>query len=237
MIPSNSDRFVFEHFEGSLEFLVYLIQKEELDLDALSLKELFSQFRDQNSGQHSFNYSGEFLQAASYLIWLKGKRLLPTEVLIEEEQIVEAPLEAAVKHLIDYCKFKQASKELFRLEEEQRGCYFRGKQTLSFQLPLGIEHVSLEDLSLLFKGMLAKAKIDPPQMVKEEEWQIGDKMSWILNLLSHEGKETFLSLFQQEQTRLEKITIFLALLELIKNGKIGIGKDKQTQDIYCYIVG
>lgn len=229
------DHFALANFEGTLEFLICLIQREEIEIYEVSIQEIIQQFIQQlNQQEEGLEKGAEFIGSAAYLVWLKSKTLLPRNEQDEvEEDIVEDPHFEIIHHLIDYCRFKQAAKELASRQEKQQACYFRGIEAPEWKKPLGIDHVSLEELSQLFKEMILKAAQIKPQ-IQEESWRVCDKIGIIRRILQEHPHFLLLELFSSQQSRAEMIVIFLAVLELMKIGELAIGREHSSTSLWIF---
>lgn len=229
------DHFALDNFEGSLDFLICLIQREEIEIYDVPIQEIIQQFILQlNKSEESLEKGAEFIGTAAYLVWLKSKTLLPRNEQSEiEEEIVEDPHFEIIHHLIDYCRFKQAAKELSFRQEKQQACYFRGIDAPEWKKPLGIDHVSLEELSQLFKEMMSKAAQITPQ-IQEENWRVSDKIRSIRLLLKENSTFPFVDLFSTQQSRPEMIVIFLAILELMKIGELAVGREQSSASLWIF---
>lgn len=231
-----SDHFTLPNFEGTLDFLLCLIQREEVEIYDVSIQELIGQFllHLTESKGDELERGADFIGLASYLVWLKSKKLLPRdEQVATDEEEMEDPHFEIIHHLIDYCRFKQAAKELTSRQEKQQACYFRGIDTPELKKPLGLDHVSLEELSGLFKEMI-KRRPQESQQIQEETWRVSDKIRFLRRLLQSESHFAFASLFRGEQSRGEIIVIFLAVLELMKSGELAVGKDQTLGTLWLY---
>lgn len=232
------DYFTLPHFQGSLEFLLYLIQKEEVNIYDIPIQELMQQFITKygQEEESELDKGAEFIGGAAYLLWLKSLKLLPrSEAKGEPENKIENPPLEIIHHLIDYCRFKEAAKELACRQEQQQARYFRGVDGPEWKKPLGIHHLSLEELAQLFKQMMVQAVV--PAVITEEEWLVADKMSLIREGLKEENSFPFLSLFSSQQTRIEMIVIFLAVLELMKTGEIKVGTEQGSEILKIFAGG
>jgi segregation and condensation protein A len=229
MIVRN-DHYALDHFEGTLDFLLCLIQKEEIDIYDVPIQNLIHQFIQKfASAEDGLDDGAEFIAAASYLVLLKSKTLLPSheQEPLHFEETLEDPHFEIIHHLIDYCRFKQAAKELTSRQDKQQGCYFRGIDVPAWKKPLGIDHVSLEELSQLFKEMMEKASQAKP-LIHEENWRVADKIRIIRRFLQETTTFPFVMLFSPDKTRPEIIVIFLAVLELMKTGELAVGKEQSS---------
>ncbi len=235
MILKN-DHFALANFEGSLDFLLCLIQKEEIDIYDVPIQEIIQQFIDKLTTwqEESLEKGAEFIGTAAYLVWLKSKTLLPsTDQPLELEEIVEDPHFEIIHHLIDYCRFKQAAKDLALRQEKQQACYFRGVDIPEWRKPLGIDHISLDELSQLFKEMMNRAAQFPPP-IQEENWRVSDKIRVIRRWLQERSTFPLAMLLSPEQSRLEVIVIFLAVLELMKIGELAVGREHASHTVLIF---
>ena len=230
MILKN-DHFALDNFEGTLDFLLCLIQKEEIDIYDVPIQDLIQQFllKFIEWEEEGLERGADFIGNASYLVWLKSKTLLPVheQESLDLDEAIEDPHFEIIHHLIDYCRFKQAAKELTSRQDKQQSCYFRGIDAPEWKKPLGIDHVSLEELSQLFKEMIERAAQTRPQ-IEEENWRVGDKIRMLRNLLKESQIIPFTILLLPGKSRPEIIVIFLAILELMKTGELAVGKEQSS---------
>lgn len=226
--------FRLENFEGPLDFLWYLIQKNEIDIYEIHLHQITRQFLEKLKDLSNLNLdaSAEFLGTAACLVWMKSKHLLPKheqEQLIQEDE-TEDPRFEIIHSLIDYSRFKEAGKGLAERELQQNAFYSRGAAMSETQKNLGIEHLSLEDLAFLFKNVLAKAETQKGQL-HEEIWKVSDKIEAIRKQLMRDKRLLFGILFTPDRSRSELIVLFLAILELMKTGEVRIIRELSTQQV------
>lgn len=233
MTPKN-DHFALANFEGSLEFLLCLIQKEEIEICDVSIQEIIHQFIHQLTEEGSLDKGADFIGVAAYLVWLKSKMLLPnTESTLEPEEVIEDPHFEIIHHLIDYCRFKQTAKDLVIRQEKQQACYFRGIEPPEWKKPLGIDHISLDELSQMFKEMMHRAA-QTPSPIEEETWRVSDKIRAIRHQLIEQSPFPLSSLLSSSQSRLEIVVIFLAILELMKMGELGVGREQSSKHLVIF---
>lgn len=235
MLTQHLDTFVLDNFEGPIEFLLHLIQKEELSITGVPIYSLIEQFIKKKSERKNeeLEIGTDFLASAAYLILLKSRSLLPVQeqTLIVEEQEEDLHFEV-IHHLIDYCRFKEAAKSLAERQDLQEGLFPRGITPVEWKKPLGIEHLSIEDLASLVQQLMKKTTNRP--LIHEEPIRVSDKIGWIRAKLTQEAKIQFNSLFIMDQSRLELIVTFLAILELMKMGEVVIGKETANQAIFLF---
>ena len=210
-------------YEGPLDLLLDLIQKNEMDIRDIQVSVIAQQYLDYLHQMRDLNLeiAGDFLVMAATLLYIKSKMLLPVD---EEEKEEEGPDPRAVliEKLLEYQAFKQAAQELGVLETE-RGKVF-ARQISDYYLEeldpqdAGIDTFSanLYDLMQAFHQVLTKASKEIVHEVFEEVVSIEEKMEEIKQRLNTEGKFSFLSLFSKPWTRNELIATFLAMLEITR---------------------
>lgn len=233
--------FALTNFEGTLDFLLHLVQKSEIDIYEVSLQQITAQYllkfhahlATTSNVDSNVDRGAEFIATAASLLWLKSKMLLPKHEQLpqslEEEEI--DPRFEIIHYLLDYCRFKDAAKELSQREEHQSAFYVRGTDNpIEVKKHLGIEHLSLQDLALLFQQVVARCSVQSG-LINEEEWLVGDKITLIRKLLCELKKIRFEILFSIDKCREELIVTFLAILELMKLGEAGVIKDMAADAI------
>lgn len=224
--------FALENFEGPLPLLLHLIQRAEIDVYEVSLFALGGQFLQLlEENRANIDQGAEFIATLSFLLCLKSRALLPKEER-PEENFEEDPHFDIIHHLVDYCRFKGAAQELSQLEKKQSLLHARGLEPGSgSQRQLGIEHLTLDDLAVLFRQLAIKV---PQELgkIEEENWKVSDKLESLSKLFERSAKISFEHVFERVSSRLELIVTFLALLELMKVGKLMVVKDLENDAVW-----
>lgn len=225
-------------YEGPLDLLLDLIQKNEMDIYNIQISLIAQQYLEYLNQMKEMNLeiAGDFLVMAATLLYIKSKMLLPVTEEDEEEDGPD-PRALLVEKLLEYQAFKQAASELGFLESE-RGKVF-ARQISDYYLQeldpeeAGIDTFSadLYDLMQAFHQVLAKASKEMLHEVFEEIVSIEEKMEAIKMRLASEGRFTFASLFQKPWTRNELIATFLAMLEITRLKLVRIVQDKTFGEI------
>lgn len=233
MMNQEINTFTLDNFEGPLDFLLHLIQRSEIDIYTIPIQQIIDQYAKKMGVDSDMcvDNGAEFIATASTLLWLKSKMLLPKHEQAagpEEEQ--HDPRFEIIHQLIEYCRFKEAAKELSEREKRQGAYYLRGMDEPELKKPLGLEYLTLDDLSLIFKDLLAKAEIKKGT-IHEEEWRVADKIRWIRQLKKETPHLPFEVAFSSGRSKMELIVTFLAVLEMMKMGEIRVVKDIETQRI------
>lgn len=238
MFFQKNEVFSLQNFEGSLEFLLSLVHRDEIAVQDIVLRELTRQFLDRlhNREDSQIDTGAEFIGNTAHLLWLKSKSLVPDlapdEPAPYEEE--EDPNFDIIYKLLDYCRFKDAAKELTKRQEEQSARFFRGVADMpDRKKPAGIDHISLDELAVLFRNMMSRTAVMNPK-IEEENWRLSDKIRIIRLLLKEKSEVPIGLLFRPDRSRIEWIVIFLAILELMKNGEAGVGRNTETGEILLF---
>ena len=215
----------FEVFEGPLDLLLYLIKKEEVDIYAVNLTKLATQFIEyvELMRQFDLEVAGEFLVMASTLMYLKSKELLPVDqqaVVEGEEEEGEDPRWELIRQLVEYKKFKDAAAQLQVLEERQENVFPRIPAKIEFEAvaePAKPE-VGIFDLLTAVNGILKRFtdKQAATREIYEDKWTVSEKIELVRGLIAERGSVRFSELFEKAANRAEVVCTFLALLELIR---------------------
>jgi len=226
---------VLDNFEGPLAFLHYLVQKSELDISEISMKEITDQYLAYISSvpAHDLTAGADFIDHTGALIFLKSKMLLPPSSDEEEdEELMRCPFDI-LPQLIEYCRFKDLARELGHREHGQDHHYPRGMtpSTDDFPKPLGIERIGIDELEALFLDLLEKAGERQTHVIEEEEWRVADKIERIRDTLRQKSSCLFRELFSENISRGEVVVTFLSILELMKLGELAVAREVETQTI------
>lgn len=232
-------RVQLDVFSGPLDLLLYLIRRDELDIQDIPIAHLTQQYLDYVHLLEQIDPSaaGEFLVMASTLIEMKSRALLPTPPLgIDDAE--EDPRAELVRKLLEYKTFKDAARAL-GLSAEQRARRFARRPA---DLPQELVGVELEDvevwdlLAAFSKVMTAIGQGPGLHRIAYDDQPIEWYQAAILEFLQQRGAATFRDLFTDRVTRAEIIGTFLALLELIRMQRIRAEQDRTFGVIYLFLV-
>jgi segregation and condensation protein A len=227
--------FTLENFEGPLDFLLHLIQKNEIDIYDISIHKITDQYlaKLKEYSESSVDQGADFIGTLATLLLLKSRMLLPKHEGVGEEE--EDPHFHLIYQLIDYCRFKEAAKRLNLLEFNESAFYYRGIEVIEEKKKPqpGAANLSLEDLAKAFQEAIKRHQ---PRLrsIQEEVYSVVEKKLFLQNLLKEKKELSFYSLFSEESSKEEWIVTFLAVLELMKQGEVVAIKDFKTQDIQLY---
>ena len=232
-------------FEGPLDLLLHLLDKNKVNIYDIPIVEITNQYMEylEEMKRRDLNILSEFLVMAATLIDIKSRMLLPaTEEENEEE---DDPRNELVQQLLEYKMYKCMAYEL--KDRQLDACRFMFKEptipdeVLAYEEPINMEElvsdVTLSQLNEIFKSIMKKQvdKIDPIRSkygkIEKEEVSLEDKMLQLENYARENKYFSFRSLLEKQSSKVEIIVTFLAILELMKVGKIFISQEKIFDDI------
>lgn len=221
-------------FEGPLDLLLHLIEREELDITVISLVQITDQYLAYLEGAERINadHLADFLVIAAQLIYIKSRALLPRapEPPGEDE---EDPGEALARQLREYKRFKQVAQGLALREEEGLRSFVRTAPPQG-QRKMDLGGVTLEDLAAAVRQALEVAPPAPPVDVVVRPFiiTIAQRSQHILERARRGEKFTFGSLLSQASSRVEIVVTLLAVLELLRRRAIRVYQEGLFGEIY-----
>ncbi|MCK9478006.1 MAG: segregation/condensation protein A [Firmicutes bacterium] len=236
--------FKLEIFEGPLDLLLHLINKNKLSLYDIPIFEITEQYIDYLAEMEHFDIevSSEFLVIAAHLLYIKSKMLLPK--YDEDAADEDDPQVELAQRLIEYKRFKQAS--LFFREREFAGGLTFYKMQEYIQPMLIDESLSQVELSHLYGAISEVAeriKYRRPisnsrfkAVAGKEVVSVFSRVKAILSKLKRFNRVCFSDIFKGMKTKSEAVASFLAVLELIKLNRIKIMK-KDGKSELRYVKG
>ncbi len=228
--------YKLDTFEGPLDLLLTLIQKNKVSIYDIPIVEITAQYLEAIDGIEDSNLdnTSEFLVMASHLLYIKSKMLLPAPEDDEEE---EDPREELARRLAEYQKFKEASAELRKNEFATKDMVFREAEKINFPVPkYDISHSTdelLEAFTHIFRRRLRMAKPEKrafSQIVGREKVSVDDMVEKICKRLAGGKRVRFGSLFQRGDSKPEMIATFLAVLEMIRLSRLRADYDEDKRD-------
>jgi segregation and condensation protein A len=221
-----------ERFEGPLDLLLHLIQRDEIDIYDIPIARITQQYLTYIELMRllDLDVAGEFLVMAASLMRIKAKMLLPTPPPGEEEEI--DPRDELVQRLLEYRQFKHASTTLKTREEHRRLEYERGMVPGDEEAgPLPLAPATLFHLLDALNRVLARLPARTVMELEGEAYDIEEKIERIHNRVRVAGKLSFETLLGECRSRLEMIVTFLALLELLKMNRLSAIQDGNFGEI------
>ncbi len=235
-------------FEGPLDLLLHLIQKLEIDIYDIPMKEITEQYMSyiHTMQELQLDVASEYLVMAATLLAIKSKMLLPKqdpELLIDDEyQYEEDPREELVERLIEYKKYKEVAKELKDREEERSLMFTRPPIDLSQYEKTEITatadlNVSVYDMIAAFQKLLRRKRLQRPlsTRITRQDISIEQRMDDIRALLHPSFQKPFSELFPYSD-KSQVVVTFLALLELLKRNEITVQQQDNFSELFILAV-
>lgn len=220
-------------FEGPLDLLLHLIEREDLDITTVSLVQVTDQYLAHlRKGDANAAALADFVATGARLLYLKSKALLPSSP--EREIETEDEGEDLTSLLMEYRQLREVATYFREIEEKGRRSYSRrAAPPEQIALPMGLGDVTLEALARIFQETLARQeKRKPPaKVIQRNPISVEDKIRVLRRLLDEKGRISFSELMLECHSREEVVVQFLAVLELIKLNKVRARQDSAFSDI------
>ena len=227
-----------KQFDGPLDLLLTLIGKARIDIQEIFVSEITEQYLAYMAGVDELDMESarEFLQMAATLVEIKSRAMLPKPPRVEDEEGL-TPEEALVRQLTEYKKFKEASREMQKLESEAREILTKLPE--EFPLPpqeVELTGLTLEKLTRAFARVLkrleeSRSGSGPQRHIRRDTYTVGQCMARIGRMV-RKGRCAFTALFEDAADRDEVITMFMAMLEMVKHSRLHISQESTYGEIY-----
>lgn len=228
-VPPQAFAIWLEQFEGPLDFLLYLVKKNNFDITdtaILPITEQYLAYIDELDADH-FELAGDYLLMASTLIAIKTELLLPAPEKLEDERDPKAEL---IARLEDYAQIKEAARRLDNLIRLERDVFLAmaslpDPAVMAAELPNYPAEMLVESL--------LKMQLKPDyQMhnIKVDPIPLSDRIASISRQLSERGEGAFIELLDENQGRLGVVVSFVAVLELMKRQIIDVIAIEEAQN-------
>ncbi|MEE3495864.1 MAG: segregation/condensation protein A [Butyrivibrio sp.] len=232
-------------FEGPLDLLMHLIDKNKIDIYDIPIVTITEQYMEYiNAMQRDdMEVTSEFLVMAATLIDIKCKMLLPKEVNEDGEE--EDPRAELVEKLLEYKMYKFMADELKDRQQEADLQWYRTrnipKEVREYEAPIDfsdlIGDATLSKLNSIFQELLKRQedKVDPIRSrfgnIEKEEIDMDAKTLYIRAYIREHQRFSFRQLLEKQHSKTEIIVTFLVMLEEMKLGEIEIEQDETFGDI------
>ena len=228
-----------QDFEGPLDLLLFFIKRDELDIYDIPISHITKEFMAylRLMEKLDLEVAGDFILMASTLMQIKVRMLLPKEIDEEGEEV--DPRADLVKALLEYKRYKETSEEFSFLEANQRKVYFRNlfkydeKQSPQ-ELESLLKNITLYDLIKEFHKALEEKPQEPVHQVKKWNVTIDQQIEFIEKKVSEKKQLLFFELMRELNDKIKIIVTFIAMLEMIKMGRLGLRESHSFNDFELY---
>ena len=231
-IPPDALEVFLEAFEGPLDFLLYLIRKQNfniLDIPMLSVTRQYLVYVDQIR-KRNLELAAEYLLMAAMLIEIKSRMLLPPKKSAEGEE-PEDPRAELVRRLLEYEQIKLAAHKLNAVPQFGRD-FLRAQVYVEQSLQPRFPDVHVVDLQDAWRDIVKRARLVQHHVISREELSVREHMSIVLRKLQGRKFLEFEDLFEASRGMPVLVVTFIALLELSKEGLLEVTQAEAYAPIY-----
>ena len=234
-----------EVFEGPLDLLLHLIEKNKIDIYDIPIVEITDQYMEYIHAmeREDLGVMSEFMVMAATLLDIKCKMLLPKEINEEGEE--EDPRAELVEKLLEYKMYKFMSYELKDKMDDAANVFFKEPalpdEVMQYKEPVDpkelLAGLTLEKLNAIYKSIIRRQEdeVDPIRSkfgtIEKEEVSLSDKMIEIKEFARTHRKFSLRNLLESQSSKVQVIVTFLSILELMKMGHIHVEQDGLFDDI------
>ncbi len=219
-IPPAAMKVLLSAFEGPLDFLLYLIRKQNLDILDIPIASVTKQYMEyiELMQELSLELAAEYLVMAAILAEIKSRMLLPRPADVENPE--EDPRAELVRRLQEYERFKQAAEDIDKLEREERDTFPLSADSSDISVEKPLPEVNMKEMVRALMDVLKRAELNAKHQVKLDAISVREKMSHILATVQGQEHCLFTQLFNLSEGRIGVVVTFLATLELLKQGML-----------------
>ena len=245
-MPKENFKIKLESFEGPLDLLLHLIDKNKVDIYDIPIVTITDQYISYVDAMRvkDMDIMSEFLLMAATLLSIKSRMLIPKLRGNDEEESIDPRMEL-VERLVEYKMYKEISLELGNMQVESEHSIFKAKtlpkEVEAYEEPVNVNELlgdlTLNRLNNIFKEVVKRQSQRQDRVragfgkIKKEEFSLEERILEVTAYADCHERFTFLSMFDDAHTRMQVIITFLALLELIKSGYLKIIQKNIFEDI------
>lgn len=226
-----------DNFEGPLDLLIYLIEKNKMKINEINLTEITDQYIEylNEMEQLDLEIASEFLVMASTLLYLKSKNLLPKQE-IEEEELTEEEL---IRKIIEYKKYKVISKVLKEKYLQYSKRIYKEQEKIELPKRKLQEEYEKDLIPNLYKQIVERTSVRLNKNAKNiekialvENYTVASKVKEMFKILIKQKRFIFNKMFSlNKHNKQEIVTAFSGLLELSRRDKVKTNQEELFGDI------
>ncbi len=226
-----------DNFEGPLDLLCYLIDKNKMNIYDVNLTEITEQYIEYLNAMEEMNLeiASEFIVMASTLLYLKSKNLLPKQE-DEEEEITEEEL---IRRIIEYKKFKEISKVLKENYAIFANRFYKNQEEIKLPKQKLEKDYGPEKIPEVYKLLVERNSVKINQNAKNiekialvDKYTVADKVKEMYKVLVKQKRFIFNKLFAvNRHEKQEVVTAFSGLLEMSRRDKVQTEQEELFGDI------
>ena len=234
-----------ETFEGPLDLLLHLIDKNKVNIYDIPIVEITEQYMEyvKAMDRTDLDLVSDFLVMAATLLDIKSKMLLPVEKNEEGEEV--EPRQELVERLMEYKMYKTMAQQLKDMNFDAEKQWYKPPtipaEVAAYEEPVDLdkllEGVTLQRLHSVFQMVMKRQvdKLDPIRSkfgtIRQDPIRLSDKLGAIFDYAESHPKFSFRNLLERQHSKTDIVVTFLACLELIKVGKLLIRQEELFGDM------
>ncbi len=232
-------------FEGPLDLLLYLLDKNKVNIYDIPIVEITAQYMEYiaEMKRQDLDVLSEFLVMAATLIDIKSRMLLPSKESEDEEET--DPRAELVQQLLEYKMYRCMALELKDRQIDAQRVMFKAPtiplEVMAYEEPVDVKELvsslTLAKLNVIFKSIMQKQRdrVDPVRSkfgrIEKEEMSLEDRIEELSEYAKTHRHFSFRGLLEAQYGKVEIIVTFLAILELMKMGRLTITQEHIFDDI------
>ena len=236
-LETNRYAIKIDNFEGPLDLLCHLIDKNKMSINDINLTEITDQYVEYINKMEEMNLevTSEFIIMASTLIYLKSKSLLPKEV-DDEEEISEEEL---LRRIVEYKRYKEITKTLREMYDKNSVRFYKVPDEIKLPKQKLERNYDKQEIIDAYSNIVKvnKEKVNEnasniEKIAITDKYTVASKVKEILKQLINKPKFVFNKVFSLQRCETEElVTAFSGLLELSRRNKVKTEQDKLFGDI------
>jgi len=232
-------RIKLNEFEGPLDLLLFFIRRDELDIYDIPISKITKEFMEYLHllEQLDLEVAGDFILMAASLMQIKVRMLLPKETDEKGEEI--DPRADLVKALLEYKRYKEMSEEMSFMEANMRKYNYRSNfdedsKQASNDYNVLLKNITIYDLIKAFKKALMEKPPEFVHQIKMFNVTIDEQMNYISSKIKDHNSIFFYELMADLNEKFKIVVTFIAILEMVKAGSIGLKESLNVNDFVIY---
>lgn len=230
---------ILDNFEGPLDFLLYLINREEIEIKDVFVSKVTDQFLEYVKAMPKLDMdkASAYLALAATIVSIKAKSLVPSfddeeeDYSDEDESSDEQDL---IRALEEYKILKQEAEKLKELETV--GYFYKAPDKSVGETKIVYRDFNMEGLlrafaDLMMRNETLRGNDNGIKEIPKDQFTVADKLFFIRNTVLENKQISFTALFENDSSRAEIITTFQALLELLKHQYVKVKQNGLFGDI------
>ena len=236
-LETNKYLIKIENFEGPLDLLCHLIDKNKMDIYDINLSKITDQYVDyiRQMEQLNLEITSEFLVMSSTLLYLKSKHLLP-KVREEEEELTEEEL---IRRIIEYKKYKEITKKLKENFLQYSKRFYKISEEIELPKQKMEKEYNNKVIPEIYKGIIKKNSEKTNENASNiekiaitETYSVGETVKQMYRALIKFKKFSFNKMFSiKKHDKKEVVTAFSGLLEMSRRNKVVTEQEELFGDI------